>query len=35
MTLDMSALPIYEHLPNIIYYGKAPSEIAKLISHAR
>ena len=24
MTLDMSALPIYEHLPNIIYYGKSP-----------
>ena len=20
----MSALPIYEHLPNIIYYGKSP-----------
>jgi mannonate dehydratase len=24
LTLDMSALPIYEHLPNIIYYGKSP-----------
>jgi mannonate dehydratase len=24
MTLDMSALPIYEKLPNIIYYGKSP-----------
>ncbi|MFT5367467.1 MAG: mannonate dehydratase [Candidatus Latescibacterota bacterium] len=24
LTLDMSALPIYEKLPNIIYYGKSP-----------
>lgn len=24
ISLDMSALPIYEHLPNIIYYGKSP-----------
>jgi mannonate dehydratase len=24
MTLDMSSLPIYEHLPNIIYFGKSP-----------
>ena len=24
MALDMSSLPIYEHLPNIIYYGKSP-----------
>lgn len=24
ITLDMSSLPIYEHLPNIIYYGKSP-----------
>ena len=24
LTLDMSSLPIYEHLPNIIYYGKSP-----------
>ena len=24
LTLDMSAIPIYEKLPNIIYYGKSP-----------
>ena len=24
LTLDMSSLPIYEQLPNIIYYGKSP-----------
>ena len=24
LTLDMSALPIYEKLPNIIYFGKSP-----------
>lgn len=24
LTLDMSSLPIYERLPNIIYYGKSP-----------
>ena len=24
LTLDMSAVPIYEKLPNIIYYGKSP-----------
>ena len=24
LTLDMSSIPIYEHLPNIIYYGKSP-----------
>ena len=24
MTLDMSLLPIYQHFPNIVYYGKSP-----------
>ncbi len=24
LSLDMSLLPIYQHLPNIIYYGKSP-----------
>ena len=24
LTLDMSSIPIYEQLPNIIYYGKSP-----------
>ena len=25
LTLDMSTLPIYQHFPNIIYFGKSPA----------
>ena len=35
MTLDMSALPIYEHLPNIIYYGKSPERDRKFLRQIR